>query len=73
MSNAPETLLQRLADVAVRLTRADSAGICTLESRGGEESFRWHGVAGSLAGVADFETPRDRRPCGVVLQTDAAQ
>lgn len=73
MTREPETLLQRLADAALKLCRADSAGVCILESQGGQESFRWRGVSGRLAAIAEFEMPRSNSPCGLVIDRDTPQ
>ncbi|HEY6821228.1 MAG TPA: hypothetical protein VI321_04355 [Burkholderiales bacterium] len=42
----PPALLQKVADVALQLCRAQSAGISLLEEKDGQRAFRWQAVAG---------------------------
>src|SRR5919202_1657451 len=50
MATHPETILQKLADTALELCRADSAGVSIPEpGEGGPGVFRWRAVAGRLA------------------------
>lgn len=73
MAAAPETLLRRLATTSLEMCNAESAGVCMLESRGGEELCRWHAIAGKMAGVADFELAGDQCPCDLVLSSKSPQ
>lgn len=73
LANAPERILQGLAETALRLCFAHSSGISLLEEEQGRPIFRWHGVAGEYAQHLWGTTPRDFSPCGTVLDTDAVQ
>jgi signal transduction histidine kinase/ActR/RegA family two-component response regulator len=65
MSDAPESILQSLAETTLALCHAGSAGISILEE--GDSIFRWHALAGELAARRWGTTPRDFSPCGTVL------
>ena len=65
LSDAPENILQNLADTALALCHAGSAGISLFEES--ESVFRWHGLAGELAARRWDTTPREFSPCGTVL------
>jgi signal transduction histidine kinase/CheY-like chemotaxis protein len=65
MSDAPENILQSLAETTLALCHAGPAGISILEE--GDSIFRWHGLAGELAARRWDTTPRDFSPCGTVL------
>ncbi len=67
MANSPQNVLQKLVDVALELSRAQSAGVSILEEEKGREIFRWHAVAGQWAGYLGGTMPRDASPCGTVL------
>lgn len=71
---APHRILQTLVDSALELCRGHSAGISLLEEgapgqvspRG--DHFRWHAVVGRWAPLVwETTTPRNRGPCGTVL------
>ena len=67
MANSPQNVLQKLVDVALELSRAQSAGVSILEEEEGREIFRWHAAAGKWAGYLGGTMPRDASPCGTVL------
>lgn len=67
MANAPETVLQQLAEKAMKLTRSESAGISLLEDHGGIETFRWVATAGAFAKNLGDTMPRHESPCGLVV------
>ena len=67
----PETVLQKLADLARELCRADSSGVSILEPGGQNGVFRWRAIAGPFARHLDGAMPRDDSPCGTVLDKDA--
>lgn len=67
MANAPETVLQQLAEKAMKLTRSESAGISLLEDHGGIRNFRWVATAGAFAQNLGGTMPRDASPCGMVV------
>lgn len=71
MAASPDGILQELAETALLLCRAHSAGISLLEAD--HRSFRWPAVAGQWAAPVGGGTPRDFGPCGTVLDRRAAQ
>ncbi len=73
MAVAPHSILQKLADTALELCQADSAGISILETEGGKSIFRWRATAGDFEPYLGGTTPRDFSPCGVVLDRNATQ
>jgi PAS domain S-box-containing protein len=74
MASHPQTLLQKLVDIALDLCNAGSAGISLLETTPtGEEVFRAHVLAGALAQYIGGTTPRDFSPCGVTLERGTPQ
>jgi PAS domain S-box-containing protein len=72
MANSPQNVLQKLVDVALELSRAQSAGVSILEEEEGRKIFRWHAVAGEWAGYLGGTMPRDASPCGTVLDRNAS-
>lgn len=70
-SPTPDTL-QQLAETALTLCRAESAGISIAEEVDGVEVFRWHASAGRWAPYLNGTIPRHASPCGVVLERNAA-
>ncbi|QEL17570.1 ATP-binding protein [Limnoglobus roseus] len=70
LAEKPRALLQRLAELAMDLCGADSAGVSILEPAG--DAFRWHAIAGAFAPHLGGTIARDASPCGVVLERDAA-
>jgi PAS domain S-box-containing protein len=68
MNEAPRTFLQKLAETALDLCHADSAGISVLESHQGASMFRWHAVAGRYAPNINTSMAREACPCGTVLE-----
>jgi len=71
MGTSPTTILQTLADTALKVCRADSAGISLLEKEDGLPLFRWHAVAGGWSPFIGSTMPRDMSPCGVVIDRDS--
>ena len=67
MARAPERALQRLAETAMKLTQADSAGISLEDTHEGEPVFRWVVVAGEFSRYLQATMPRDFSPCGTVI------
>ena len=65
MATAPESILQKLADTALSMCRADSAGVSLLTAD--RERFFWPAVVGRWSPHVGGGTPRDFGPCGVVL------
>ena len=64
---ADTSVLQKLAETALRLCRAQSAGVSIEEEAAGRRVFRWHGAAGRWAPLRGGVVPRDFSPCGTVL------
>lgn len=71
VTEAPGKLLQNVADAALGLCRADSAGISVWEPGKGAGVIRWEAIAGELASKVGDTMPREVSPCGVVLDRDA--
>jgi len=63
-------LWKTLAETALALCRAHSAGVSLLDQEGGREIFRWPGAAGVWGPFVGGSIPRDQAPCGVVLDCD---
>ena len=73
LAHSPQTLLQKLVEVAQELCGADSAGISLLENDGDEDVFRWEALAGVLRDHVDGAMPRNASPCGITIDRDATQ
>jgi GAF domain len=73
LSTAPEDILQRLADTALNVCRAHSAGLSLLEDGDQRTNFHWRAIAGEFSHHLNGGTPRDFGPCGTVLDRNAAQ
>ncbi|WP_026782293.1 HWE histidine kinase domain-containing protein [Pleomorphomonas koreensis] len=67
MSEAPETILPRFVDLAMRMTGGVSAGLSLLEDAPKPGMFRRHYVVGSLAILDGMATPPQDSPCSVAL------
>ena len=70
MATSPTGILQKLADTALDLCRAQSAGISLVDEAGA--NFHWPAVAGQWACHLGGGTPRDFGPCGTVLDRNTA-
>jgi signal transduction histidine kinase len=73
LAESPRTILQKLAETALELCQAGSAGISLLIATDGGEHFYWPAIAGRWASHVGGGAPRDFAPCGVVLDTNAVQ
>lgn len=73
LSDDPDSILQRLTDVAVQLCGAHSAGISILEDSGPGTFFRWRAVSGAFAPHLGGGLPGVFAPCGVTVERDAPQ
>jgi signal transduction histidine kinase len=71
LASSPVGILERLAQTAMNLCHADSAGISLLDSE--QHSFYWPAIVGALAPHLGEGTPRDFGPCGIVLDRNAPQ
>jgi signal transduction histidine kinase len=67
LAENPRNMLQRLAEVALDLCRADTAGVSLLDG----DVFRWESVAGVSASARGSTMPRDASPCGVCVDRNA--
>lgn len=65
LAKSPQDFFQKLVDMVLRLTVADSAGISLLDEANGR--FVWPAVAGGLFPYLGEGTPRNFGPCGTVL------
>ena len=68
LADDPESVAQRLVEVALNLTAAGSAGLSVAESEDGKEIFRWIATAGEYSRYLRGTMPRDFSPCGEVLR-----
>jgi signal transduction histidine kinase len=73
LSASPGSILQRLAELAVVLCKAHSAGVTLLETVGTEPVLRWQALAGKFATHRGATLPRSFSPCGTTLDRDAIQ
>ena len=73
LATAPETILQKLADTALVLCRAHSAGLSLLEEPDQKRQFHWRAIAGEWAAYRDGGTLREFGPCGTVLDRNTAK
>jgi PAS domain S-box-containing protein len=64
----PQGVLQRLAELALQLCRAGTAGVSVLERGADGDVFRWPAVAGVHADVLGGAIPRHDSPCGIVIE-----
>ena len=72
MATSPDAVLQKLADTALALCRAHSAGLSLLEEGDQKNNFHWRAIAGQWARHINGGTPRNFGPCGTVLDQDVA-
>lgn len=73
MAEAPEGILQKLAEKALTLCRGQSAGLSILEDADQGKNFHWRALTGAWASHLHGGTPRDFSPCGTVLDRNAPQ
>jgi PAS domain S-box-containing protein len=64
----PHGVLQRLAELALQLCRAGTAGVSVLERGEDGDVFRWPAVAGAHADILGSAIPRADSPCGIVVE-----
>jgi PAS domain S-box-containing protein len=72
MAAAPDGILQKLAETALSLCRAHSAGLSLLEEGDQKRNFHWRAIAGAWSPHKGGGTPRDFGPCGTVLDRNVA-
>lgn len=73
MANSPQSILQKLVEIALQLCHADTAGISLLENDGGDEVFRWEAVAGVLSNHINGTMPRYASPSGITIDQNTTQ
>jgi PAS domain S-box-containing protein len=73
LAGSPDRILQKLADTALTLCRAHSAGLSLLEEGDQKRNFHWRAIAGQWVSHLGGGTPRDFGPCGTVLDRNAPQ
>ena len=69
LGDSPSTILQVLADKALEVLQADSAGLSLLTKD--ETRFYWAAISGAWGPHVGGGTPRDFGPCGDVLNRNA--
>jgi hypothetical protein len=72
MASSPEDILQKLANTALSLCRAHSAGLSVLEDGDQRSNFHWRAIAGQWTPHINGGTPRNFGPCGTVLDQNVA-
>ncbi|MFM0390969.1 hybrid sensor histidine kinase/response regulator [Paraburkholderia phytofirmans] len=70
---AKANLLEQIAEAALSVCDAGSAGISLVEGAGEKRQFRWLAVAGLCADLRGKTTAWDECPCGVTLQSGSPQ
>jgi hypothetical protein len=73
MSETPDEFGQRVAEKALQLCRAGTAGVSLLATESGQEVFRAAAVAGVLSASMPRTIPRDVTPCGAVIDRSGTQ
>lgn len=71
MADSPQTTLQKIVEVALKICWAGSAGISLVSEKTGD--FYWPAIAGAWKPHIGRGTPRHFGPSGVVLDRNAAQ
>jgi signal transduction histidine kinase len=69
MAANPRNMLQKLAELAVDVCDAHTAGISLLDG----DVFRWEAVAGVLSRARGETMPREQSPCGICIDRNATQ
>jgi PAS domain S-box-containing protein len=71
MTESPRNVFQKLADAALELCRAGSAGVSVWDRVDGSDVFRWYATAGEYAAYLGETLPRRFSPCGTVVDRNA--
>ena len=71
IASNPGGVLQKVAELAMELCHADSAGISILEPGGNNGIFRWHAATGAFAANLGCSMPREASPCGTVMSRNS--
>jgi len=69
LTRNPDNVLQKLADVALDLCRADTSGVSLADG----DLLRWEAVAGTFSGARGRTMPKHASPCGVCIERDSTQ
>ena len=73
LARSPESVLQKVADAALALCSAGSAGVSLPDEDNGRPMFRWRAVAGAFARHFGAAMPSEHSPSGTVLERGAPQ
>src|SRR5437764_8628864 len=73
LATDPRGSLQKIADAAMLLCRADSAAVGIIESDGDAATFRWHAVAGASPPSLTDRIPIGETPVGIALRSGAVE
>jgi signal transduction histidine kinase len=73
MAVNPRNMLQKLAETALELCSAETAGVSLLETHDDQELFRWEALAGMCARFRNNTMPRAASPCGLCIDENATQ
>ena len=71
LADSPDQIWQSLAETALQLCRADSAGISLLEQKDGQEVIRWEAVAGVFRNRRNATMLRNASSCGAAIDQNA--
>jgi PAS domain S-box-containing protein len=71
MAVSPDRILHKLAETALELCGAHSAGLSLLEEADHKRRFHWRVIVGAWEHNLNGGTPRDFGPCGTVLDQNA--
>jgi PAS domain S-box-containing protein len=72
MAVSPDRILHKLAETALKLCRAHSAGMSLLEDADQNRNFHWRVIVGAWEHNINGGTPRDFGPCGTVLDQNVS-
>ena len=72
LATSPGNILQKLAETALNLCHAHSAGLSLLEDGDQKSNFHWRAIAGQWTPHLNGGTPRNFGPCGAVLDRNVA-
>jgi signal transduction histidine kinase len=73
LAQAPDSILQRVTEVALELCHVATCGISLLEQYEGTPVFRWRALAGAFAAHLGGMAQRDFSLCGIVVDCRQAQ
>lgn len=68
LATSPERTAQRLVDIAMSLTGADSAGLSLEDIDEDTPIFRWVATCGEFSRYVNGTMPRDFSPCGTTIE-----